>query len=259
VIRNAIVLGAGRSGTSLLAGLFSGAGYYSGENLWPATGSNPLGYFEDAEINGINEDLLNKVTPWRPRGLIGALLPIFRDRPRRSQRWLATISTGTEIPSDLALDKRMDAQVRRRPYLFKDPRFAYTLATWAPHLAEDTVFLCVFREPQRTINSIMKVVQDERYLRDLRMTPERASQYWEAIYRSALHQQLLVGGDWLFVYYDELLTGRAIPHLEDYLGAHADENMLRPDLKRSTMDARVEGSAEVLFSTLIELAEKKYS
>lgn len=258
MIRNAIVLGAGRSGTSLLAGLFHEAGYYSGDNLWPATASNPLGYFEDAEINGINEDLLDKVVPWRPRGVLGALLPVLRDRPRWGQRWLAVLPEGTEIRSDPVLDSRMAVQASRRPYLLKDPRYSYTLAAWKAHLADDTVSLCIFREPQQTVNSIMKIVRAERYLWDLSMTRERAYQYWKAIYRSVLHQRCTLGGDWLFVHYDELLTRRAIPLLESHLGASANTAMLRPDLKRSATDAPAEASADRLFRRLRELAEQKY-
>jgi len=258
-MRSAIVLGAGRSGTSLLAGLFHGAGYFSGDSLWPPTVSNPVGYFEDAEVNAINEDLLSGVAPWRPRGAAGVLLPVLRDRPRWSQRWLLTLPAGTDVPVKPALNQRMATQTARQPYLFKDPRFSYTLPAWRPHLAPDTVFMCIFREPQRTINSIMKVVRDERYLRDLRMSTERAARYWEAVYRSVLYQRSVAGGKWLFVHYDELLSGPAIPVLEDHLEAKADRAMLRSELKRSSLDASVPVSLQLLFRELSTLSEEKYS
>jgi sulfotransferase family protein len=259
VARSALVLGTGRSGTSLLAGLFHDAGYFVGDNLWPATISNPMGYFEDIEINKINEDLLDQVAPWRPRGIAGAVLPAFRDRPKWGQRWLLTLPEGTEVPSDPQLDQRIRAQTARRPYLFKDPRFSYTLAAWMPFLAPETTFLCVFREPQRTVNSIMRIVRQERYLWDIKMTQERACQYWTSIYRSVLHQRSKLGGDWFFVHYDELLTRRAIPLLECHLEARADVSMLRPELNRSTMTAAADSSSEELFRLLLELAEQKYA
>jgi hypothetical protein len=258
MIRSSIILGAGRSGTSLLAGLFQGVGYFSGDNLWPGTVSNPLGYFEDAEINAINEDLLGKVTPWRPRGLLGAALPVLRDRPRWSQRWLATLPEATDIPFSRKLDRRMSRQTSRQPYLFKDPRFSYTLPAWIPHLATGTAFICVFREPQRTVNSIMRNVRDERYLRDLTMTPERACRYWEAVYRSVLHQHRAIGGSWLFVHYDELLSGRAIPVLESCLGAPANMTMLQAGLNRSTADGYTTSAADELYGVLSGLADQKY-
>jgi len=257
-MRNALVLGSGRSGTSLLAGLLHKNSYFAGENLWPPTVSNPLGYFEDVEINRINEDLLAKVVPWRPPGVVGALWPTHRDRPRYTQRWLAMLPTGTAIPSDFALDARMVHQTSRRPYLFKDPRFCYTLPAWAPHLAADTLFLCVFREPQRTVDSIIKIIRTERYLRDLTLNAQGAYQYWEAAYRSVLYQKGKLGGEWLFLHYDEILEGRSHSILEEQLEASVDRGMLRADLKRSMAAGDTSPSAAALYQELIELSEAKY-
>jgi hypothetical protein len=257
-LKNVIILGAGRSGTSLLAGLFHDSGYYSGTRLWDATGSNPLGYFEDIEINKINEALLGKVVPWRPPGLIGALMPVLRDRPRFSQRWLSALPAGTSIPSTSKLDGRMAAQTSRQPYLFKDPRFSYTLSSWAPHLAEDTIFLCVFREPQRTVDSILRIIGEERYLRDLNFSRELAYDYWRASYESVLMQRSLIGGEWLFIHFDEILDGRSIPLLEKHLQSHVDTTMLRPDLRRSSPLGICPPSVQSLFERLNDLSERKY-
>jgi hypothetical protein len=254
-MRNAIVLGAGRSGTSLLAGLFQDAGYFSGENLWPATVSNPLGYFEDVEINSINEDLLDKVVPWRPRGVIGAAMPFRRSRTRYSQRWLAALPAGTVIPSDGKLEIRMAAQASRRPYLFKDPRFSYTLSSWRPFLASDTVFLCIFREPRRTVNSILRILREERYLHDLRFSAAQAFDYWRATYESALKQRTLVPGEWLFIHYDELLRQRSLPAIERCLEARADLAMLKPGLSRSTSEGSSIPAVDAVFQELLRLAE----
>jgi hypothetical protein len=258
-VRNAIVLGAGRSGTSLLAGLFHDNEYFAGDHLWPPTESNPLGYFEDEEINYINEDLLDKVAPWRPRGVVGAVWPVNRNRPRYTQRWLSTLPAGTTISSDSALDVRMARQASSRPYLFKDPRFCYTLSAWRPHLAADTVYLCVFREPQRTADSIMRIIRQERYLRDLSFSIERANRYWEAAYRNVLHQRATIGGEWLFMHYDEILAGCAVPILEERLDASVDRRMLRADLNRSAMVGDIALSTEQLYQELSELARSKYS
>jgi hypothetical protein len=258
-MRNAIVLGAGRSGTSLLAGLFQKAGYFSGEHLWPATISNPLGYFEDIEINRINEDLLDKVVPWRPRGIIGAAMPFCRSRPRYTQRWLASLPAGTVIPSDARLEMRIAAQTSRRPYLFKDPRFSYTLSNWRPFLASDTVFLCIFREPQRTVDSILRILREERYLCDLRFSAAQAYEYWRAIYESVLEQRTMVPGEWLFLHCDELLQRRSIPVIERCLEARADLAMLKPDLSRSTSQGSSVPSVDAVFQELLRLAEEKYA
>jgi hypothetical protein len=50
---NLIVLGSGRSGTSMATGLFSQAGYFMGDNLYKPTVANPKGFFENEDINSI--------------------------------------------------------------------------------------------------------------------------------------------------------------------------------------------------------------
>ena len=62
---NLFVLGCGRSGTSLVAGLFRNAGYFMGENLLRPRDGNPLGFFEDREVNSINEELIGPLLPQR--------------------------------------------------------------------------------------------------------------------------------------------------------------------------------------------------
>jgi hypothetical protein len=255
---SALVLGSGRSGTSLLTGLFHPDGYFSGSKLWPGTMSNPLGYFEDEEINGINEDLLDQVVPWRPRGVAGAVLPVFRTRPRWSQRWLATLPADTVVRSTPSLAQRMSRQTATVPYLFKDPRFSYTLPAWLPHLAPGTRLICTFREPQRTVDSILKIIRDERYLRDLRMSRQQALDYWVAIYQSVLGKRESLGGRWMFVHYDELLSQRAIGPLEEILGARADVSMLHGSLSRSSAAGRASPAADRIYGQLVRLAEQKY-
>ena len=83
--RNGLILGSGRSGTSMLAGTLRGAGYYMGAHLLPADEANPRGYFEDDEINAINEALLAAVTP-------------AYSEPAYGWRWLAAVPVGAEVP-----------------------------------------------------------------------------------------------------------------------------------------------------------------
>src|SRR5437879_5732793 len=113
-MRNCLILGSGRSGTSMLAGMLHGAGYYMGTHLIPADESNPKGYFEDDEINAINEALLAPVTP-------------TLRCPSDGWRWLARVPVGTPVPFLPAISERIEAQTRRIPFAFKDPRFCYTL------------------------------------------------------------------------------------------------------------------------------------
>lgn len=67
-----------------------------GENLVPARDANPKGFFEDVEVNMINEDILSHLVP--PR-LVLMGKEFFRSRPLEGQRWLACIPIGAKIPS----------------------------------------------------------------------------------------------------------------------------------------------------------------
>lgn len=53
-----LVLGMHRSGTSVLTGILQRMGLYLGENLMPSSPTNPKGYFEHLEINGLNIKIL---------------------------------------------------------------------------------------------------------------------------------------------------------------------------------------------------------
>src|SRR5262249_42923187 len=139
MVRNCLILGSGRSGTSMLAGVLSQAGYYMGEHLIPPDEANPKGYFEDDEVNAINEKLLALVTP-------------ARSRPAHGWRWLAAVPVSARISCSPQLAKRIEIQTSRTPFCLKDPRFCYTLPVWRPFL-RDTMLLCVFREPTRTAQS----------------------------------------------------------------------------------------------------------
>jgi hypothetical protein len=62
-MRNCIILGSGRCGTSMAAGCLAKAGYFMGEQLLPPRSANPKGLFEDEEINDINEQILAAYCP----------------------------------------------------------------------------------------------------------------------------------------------------------------------------------------------------
>ena len=55
---NCLILGAGRSGTSLTALLLERAGYHVYQTAVPPDEGNPFGYFEDTEVLAANEAIL---------------------------------------------------------------------------------------------------------------------------------------------------------------------------------------------------------
>jgi hypothetical protein len=237
--RSCLILGSGRSGTSLLAGTLRQAGYYMGEHLIPADAANPRGYFEDDEINAINEALLAQVT-----------LP--RCRPVHGWRWLASVPVATQLSCSPDIARRIESQTARAPFCFKDPRFCHTLPVWRPFLS-DVVFLCVFREPARTAHSIVKECRTAAYLEGLPMDFSSAVEVWTLMYRHILevHRQ---AGEWLFFHYEQLLDGAALSRLEKALGVMPDRCFPDPTLKRSPAEGDVEAAAQKVYAQLCELA-----
>jgi len=238
-MRNCLILGSGRSGTSMLAAMLSGAGYYMGTHLIPADDSNPKGYFEDDEINAINEALLAPLTP-------------TFSRPSYGWRWLAQVPVGTPIICPPAVAKRMEAQTRRVPYAFKDPRLCYTLPAWRAFLS-DTVFLCIFREPARTAHSIVKECRGADYLQGLPMDFAAALDGWTLMYRHILdvHRR---EGDWLFFHYDQLFEDAALARVERALGVPVDRTFPDAQLKRSPVDGSVSEASQTTYGELCDLA-----
>lgn len=228
-MKNCIILGSGRSGTSMVAGSLAEAGYFMGERLIPAYDANPKGFFEDVEVNMINEAIL---APLSRNRIIVLGREIFRSRPIVGQRWLAHVPLGTPMPQPDGVASRIEAVTRRPPYCFKDPRFCYTLPVWRPFL-KDVVFVCVFRDPSTTAASILKECREASYLRTLRISFSRAIKIWAEMYLHVLRNHRREG-DWLFLHYDQAVRGDGLSRLERILGARVDAGFPETTLNRSS-------------------------
>jgi len=253
-MRNCFILGSGRSGTSMVAGTLSKAGYFMGDNLYPGRQSNPKGFFEDQEINEINEALLAQVLPERPR-LLGRWF--FRDRPISGQRWLAHVPVGTSISCCHETARRMQGMTGREPYCFKDPRFSYTLPAWRPFL-KNTVFVSVFRDPASTVLSILKECRDAAYLHNLSITFSQALQVWTLMYRHILEIHRHEGA-WLFLHYNQVLSGKGLVRLDAFTDASLDRSFPEDPLRRSFSDSSVPEETWRVYQQLCELAEYENS
>lgn len=243
-MRNCIILGSGRSGTSMVAGTLFRAGYFMGNKLLPSNDDNPKGYFEDYEINAINEDLLGPLIPKRVK-ILGR--EYFRYQPLKSQRWVAWLPIGVEIPCPPEIAQRMQRATLKEPYCFKDPRFCYTLPVWRPYL-KDVVFVVVFREPAKTAVSILKACQHA----PIRITFKRALKVWTQMYKHILeiHRHK---GDWLFLHYSQLLSGEGLDRLETFLHAQVDHSFPDASLSRSFSTVRIPKETERVYKSLCEL------
>ncbi|MGH8161251.1 MAG: hypothetical protein ACRESR_03735 [Gammaproteobacteria bacterium] len=245
-MRNCLILGCGRSGTSMLAGTLAGAGYYLGRGQYRARGANPKGFFESLAINAINERILAPQVPLRSRWWP---LRTWR-RVFPSERWLARLPLDTSIDATPKIRQKIAKQVAHTPFAFKDPRFCYTLPAWRPLLPEDTAFLCIFREPGRTAASLL--AEGRHKYPDIQLDPEEVFGIWTAMYTQILDRHRHEG-DWLFVHFNQLLDGSAFAALESFLDAPADRDFPDRDLRRSETLAAPEDALD-LYRQLCTLA-----
>lgn len=244
-------MGCGRSGTSLVGGLVASAGYFSGHDLWPARDANPVGFYEDATVNRINEDLLAPLVPDRiPR--LGRY--VQRWRPVYEHRWLVSdpVRGVPEASPELAQEIRHLTE-HPDPWCYKDPRFSYTLPAWRPFVA-DAAFVCVFRQPGATAQSIVREVASEPIYSYLRIDEDRALTIWLHNYRSVLDRQR-TSGDWLFVHYDDILDGDGVERLGQHLGTSISRDLIDRSLRRSQPAGGLPKAAEDCYRELCELAE----
>ena len=238
------VVGAGRSGTSLLTGLFRKSGLFMGDNPYRARVANPLGFFEDREVNDINEALL-------------AQLPC--ERFKQGQRWLASISTTNDLVVTPEIRRRILTILARGPMCIKDPRFCYTLDRWIrelPHAEQYEVnCLCVFRHPSVVVTSVLKELETAPYLKDLNLTKSEILAAWCNQYRQVLKKQRRLGR-WLFIQYEELFEPSGLARLRKFTGLEPDESFVQPDLRRSRGNERLSNDITDIYDSLIKLAKK---
>ena len=221
----------------MLAGSLGQLGYFMGDKPLRITDSNPKGFFEDYEIIRINEALMNDAGAFPP------IAPL--------QGWLAATHREVQVVPGRALGWRIRAQVARQPYCFKDPRFCYTLQAWRPFL-EDAMVLCIFREPARTANSIMKECARPIY-GDLGMTFERAMKLWTLMYSHAL-DHCRAGSTVAFFHYQQLFNGSAADRLKTLLNAEIDHDFPDPALQHAPATGPVGPDALKLYDHLCSLA-----
>lgn len=255
-MRNCLVLGCGRSGTSMLAGILHQAGYFMGDKLYQPGVSNPKGFFEWREINQINEAILS---PYGRRHFFRLIRKIREKNsvasPGRNQHWLLSLPVRIRVrndnPSVLERIKRVSARER---FCYKDPRFSYTLPVWKPVLKPDTVFICVFREPQLTVVSILKECRTREYLNDLRINRRLAFQVWCRLYSHILAWNTDVRPHFFFVHYNQIYEGSALPSLSGVLDVELNAAFVDQNLKRPVSTMTLPKKAAAIYRRLCELA-----
>lgn len=249
-MRDVFVLGCGRSGTSMIAGSFSGAGYYMGERLVEPRECNPKGFFESRDINALNESIMTDAVPARPEETND---PALRRIPLPKQQWLAVLPVGAAMKRGVEIDRRITEAVRHRPYCYKDPRLCYTLDVWRPHLRGDEVFVCVFRHPAAVAASILKHHAASRYLHSMDIDFDGAIAVYCAMYRAAM-AQVRPDETWLFLHYEQALAGDGLARLAALAGAPIDLHFPDRTLHRNRPMDGASPEAMAIYEDLCERA-----
>jgi len=247
------VLGTGRSGTSLAAGLFRRQPIFMGDNLLKSSEANPHGYFEDREVNAINEALIAPLVPTHQGAHSG---DYCQDIPGDSQRWLARLPLSKSITTNEAISTRIRSLYNRGNSCFKDPRFCYTLNVWRNLLGEqqglNTRFLCIFRHPAVVAESLLKEMRTAQYLRSLAISVDQIYAYWSLCYQHIL-QKHSQHGRWLFVSHESMFTDEGLSRIEKFCGLNVDRSLPDKSLNRSRAINHVEPSCLEVYERLLKL------
>lgn len=253
MMNNVIITGSGRSGTSLAAGMLAGAGYFMGRDMIGPTPGNPKGYFESHDIEQLNEAILRTVVPAKPQTRCALRRWWYRRRPGKAHFWLAQLDPRITPHSSPAGDQQIQSLLATQPFCFKDPRFSYTLPIWRPHLPDRTVFVCVFRHPAVTVQSILTECRREPYLKDLRFGRKDGLRVWERMYRHILEKHR-AHGRWLFLHFDQAFTPEGMDRLEEHTGARIDRAFPESRYRRSTASGRISDELMGIYRQLCDLA-----
>jgi GT2 family glycosyltransferase len=234
-MRDVLVLGSGRSGTSMVTGALARAGYHLGESLHVARAANPKGFFEAAEVNDLNDELLANMLP--------ADSPLVA-----GQRWLGVPRADAQPTPTTGQARTLRRLVARRPFCFKDPRFSFTLPAWR-EAAPDAGLVCVFRHPAATAVSMVEEVASAKYLAGVAFDTADALALWTATYRAILEKHA-ASGDWLFLHYDQVLAGDGLARLGAFTGAAVDASFPDGNLRRDPPQLDVPAEALALYAEL---------
>ncbi len=249
ILPNIFVVGCGRNGTSMVAGLFAKHPFFMGEKLHAPRDSNPKGFFEDAAINQLNDSILSRYTPER------AVINGFDyqcDAPGPGQHWLARVPTDvvvTATPEELLQIRHF---VERSPFCYKDTRFCYTLHLWQG-FASNAKYICVFRPPNIAVESILKECHSQQYLADFSISVNQAYEIWYLMYRHIV-ERLSKSGDWLFIRYEDVVNGTAYQSIEKFTGIKIDISFPDKLYNRSKSSINIPDKIKLLYDCLCSLA-----
>lgn len=254
-MKNCLIFGSGRSGTSMLGGMLHDAGYYMGENLYPARDSNPKGFFENDFINGINERILKKYDKKKQiirRYLTGKTSVHW---PGKGQHWLSSIPEEIDISTDnRSITRDIKTACKQDSFAYKDPRFSYTLPVWERYLPKNTVYVVIFRDPAIVVNSTLKECSAVEYLKNMVISKSDVYDSWFNIYSHVLKNSKSSTHKYLFVNYDQIIKGEGVQWLAEFLSAEINSDFVDSALMRTQSTTSAPERVHKLFRELNQLS-----
>ena len=222
----------------MVVGLFRDSGAYLGEQSYESRPANPFGFYEDREINALNNEILKELIHWRMlHGLPSVVRPGMYRTP--ASLWLHVPKRLHKIQVRKQTVEAMCEHFRRQPFCLKDPRFSTTLPWWRAHLPAETRFIVLFRDADRTVDSMLREAT-ERYSPPLALTPNWAYRVWLRTYERILHE-LSQEGEWLFVNFDQVLNQEAIPAIECFSEVALNTSQISPHVSRAGSTPATDG------------------
>jgi len=257
-MKNCLILGSARSGTSMLGGMLFNSGYFMGDNLYPPNETNPKGFFECDFINGINEHILIAYDDQKKHDQ--SYFSNYKNspfKPNYGQRWLAYFDHDTNVNN---LNEEIEHKIRlalaEPVFAYKDPRLNFTIPIWNKFLNLETVFIVMFRNPIVTIQSVLDECKRSDYLKDFYIDKHLAETIWQNNYLSILKHVQEIGMDrFLFIEYEQLLKGEKTKVLNDFLDAKIIDNFPTSLLNRTKSNIEVSEETIGIFENLLKLSK----
>lgn len=253
VPRSVLILGAGRSGTSCLAGMFGADTHHHARDLYAPQVSNPKGFFEAAHINDLNESimLMSSVAHLGAEGT-RALLQGFEPH----QLWLARFPDAMPARWNDTHRREIAKAVAARPLCLKDPRMSITAPAWLEQLP-DALVLSIHRAPDTNAESVLRECRVATYLLDFRISAKDAFAVWRQAYRRAV-ALYRTGVDVLFLRYDDLFDEGRLARLEALVRAPLQRDFADHSLNRTAPALQVDDECQALNELLDALAELSF-
>jgi hypothetical protein len=241
-----------------MGGILHQAGYYMGDDLYPPRNTNPKGFFENAFINGINERIMKKFDYSQMHDTFPAYEKYYSPyHPGEGHRWLSFVPPDVMVGgADEAIQGDIKGAVNHPGFAYKDPRFNYTLGAWTPWLEQETVFICLFREPEVTIQSVVTECNNADYLSDFYIDYSIAEELWRNSYLHLL--QLLDQEDparYVFVHYQQLISGNILARLSDFLGVILSPAFVDRELDRTRNFRPIGEETRELYQRICKIAD----